>query len=140
MLPVKKKKINIRKRWFYYLVLDYENKMAIHQRQGKDIWQDLYELPLIETAFQSDIKKILKEAEKKKLISHKEYELVKVSPEIRQQLSHQLIAGQFIKLLLKKKPVRDNKWLWVLKSKIGKYAFPQFINQYLREKKSGDSL
>ena len=47
-LPVKGKKITIRKRWFYYLLLEYKNKMLIHQRTVKDIWQLLYEFPLIE--------------------------------------------------------------------------------------------
>jgi A/G-specific adenine glycosylase len=140
ILPVKKKKITIRKRWFYYLVLEFENNIAIRQRLEKDIWRGLYEFPLVETVFQSDIKAILKEAEKKKLIRHKEYELVMVSPVNKQPLSHQLIAGQFIKLRLKKKPARDYKWVWILKTRIGKYAFPRFINQFLREKKSGYSL
>ena len=48
-LPVKEKKISIKKRWFYYLVIEHENKMAIRQRTGKDIWQQLYEFPMIET-------------------------------------------------------------------------------------------
>jgi len=45
-----------------------------------------------------------------------------------------LISGQFIKLNLKKKPQLSNDWQWAPKSKIKKYAFPQFINQYLRKK------
>ena len=38
-LPVKEKRINIRKRWFYYLVFEYKNEIAIRQRTEKDIWQ-----------------------------------------------------------------------------------------------------
>jgi A/G-specific adenine glycosylase len=144
-LPVKKNRIRIRKRWFYYLVLEYENKIAIRRRTGKDIWQDLYEFPLIETANSCDAKIILKETEKKKWILKKGYELQFVSPLYKQKLSHQFIAGQFIKISLKKKPRLFNKeiyagWQWVMKNRIGKHAFPQFIKQFLAEKTGRQSV
>ena len=87
-----------------------------------------------------DKKKILQLAEKKKWLTKKNYELLTVSPLFKQQLSHQLIAGQFIKIKLKQKPTAFKEWLWVTKNKAGKYAFPQFINQYLREKAGQQSL
>jgi A/G-specific adenine glycosylase len=139
-LPVKEKKITIRKRWFYYLVVEYKNEIAIRQRTEKDIWQYLYEFPLIEAAGEIDKKKILQAAEKKKWLTKKNYELLTVSPLFKQQLSHQLIAGQFIKVKLKQKPNLEKEWLWVSKNKAAKYAFPQFINQYLREKAGQQSL
>lgn len=149
-LPVKKKKISIRKRWFYFLVLEYNNtpgsyRVAVRRRKEKDIWQDLYEFPLIETATECSAKKILQEAEKKKWIWKKGYELLSVSPLYKQQLSHQLVAGRFIRLILKKKPGLNHDpmaagWLWVMKNKIGKYAFPQFINQYLRESRAAGKM
>jgi A/G-specific adenine glycosylase len=139
-LPVKEKKITVRKRWFYYVVLEYKNEMAIRQRTEKDIWQDLYEFPLIEAEKEADKKTILQQIEKKKWLLKKDYELLSISSLFRQQLSHQLIAGQFIKLQLKKKPVLKNDWVWVTKPKAMAYAFPQFINQYLREPQTVQSL
>jgi len=139
-LPVKEKKITIRKRWFYYLVLEYKNEIAIRQRTEKDIWQDLYEFPLVESAGEMDKEKILQEAEKKKWLTKKNYTLLTVSPLFKQQLSHQLIAGQFIKVKLNQKPAVDKEWLWLTKNKAGSYAFPQFINQYLRAKTGQPSL
>ena len=139
-LPVKEKKITIRKRNFYYLVLEYENKIAIRQRIEKDIWLDLYEFPLIEAATELDTKTISKEAEKKKWITPKNYEVISISPLFKQQLSHQLITGQFIKIKLKRKPDLMNNWLWMEKTKTSKYAFPQFINQYILNNKGQQSL
>ncbi len=138
-LPVKEKKTSIRQRWFYYLVLEYQNKpdsyrVAIRRRIEKDIWQDLYEFPLIETTNECNTKTILQKAEKKKWILKNGFELISVSPLFKQQLSHQLITGQFIRLSLRKKPVLNNDWLWAIQNKFGKYAFPQFINQFLRIK------
>ena len=126
-LPVKEKKVRIKKRWFYYLVAEYKNKIAIQQRTGKDIWQDLFEFLLIETRSAYDSKRILKEAEKKKLLIPREYELISISPLFKQQLSHQLIAGQFISLRLKQKPDRKDGYLLVSKNKLNQYAFPKII-------------
>ena len=47
--PVKKGKTEVRPRWFNYLVIRCGCEILIGQRTGKDIWQNLYEYPLIET-------------------------------------------------------------------------------------------
>jgi A/G-specific adenine glycosylase len=100
----------------------------------------LYEFPLIESASELDRKSILQLIEKRKWLSGNNYELLSISSLFKQQLSHQLIAGQFIKIKLKQKPVSKTDWLWMTKTKAAKYAFPQFINQYLQEKTGTQSL
>lgn len=135
-LPVKEKRLTIKKRWFYYLVLEHEGKTAIRQRTGKDIWQQLYEFPMMEMDKEQDLNTILLQAEKKGLLQKRNYDLISVSSPYKQQLSHQLIAGQFIKINLKKIPgVKNNpvaaRWLWLANNKLSKYAFPKFINLYL---------
>lgn len=133
-LPVKEKKISIRKRWFFYMVLEYKNEIAIRQRIEKDIWQQLFEFPLIEAGEEQSQKSLLLTAEKKRWLEKKNVGEIISSPLFRQQLSHQLIAGQFIKIQLKQKSKQPNDWIWVKKEKLAKYAFPKFINQFLLEK------
>lgn len=48
-LPVKNKKSSIKNRYLNYLILKKNNEIVIQQRTEKDIWQQLFELPLIET-------------------------------------------------------------------------------------------
>lgn len=132
ILPVKEKKIRIRKRWFYYLLLEHKGKLAIRQRMEKDIWQQLFEFPLIESNTEMPSKEVLKKAMTNKWFAKDEYELQSLSPVMKQQLSHQLIAGQFLSLKLKKKPSGD--WIWVDKKELKEYAFPRFINQFFEEK------
>jgi len=49
-LPVKIKKITIKKRYFNYLVwLNPYGQTLLQKRKGKDIWHGLYEFPLLET-------------------------------------------------------------------------------------------
>lgn len=50
VLPVKLKKLKIRERWFNYFVAQEGNKILIKQRGPGDVWQQLYDFPLIETA------------------------------------------------------------------------------------------
>lgn len=133
-LPVKEKKISIRKRWFFYMVLEYKNEIAIRQRIEKDIWQQLFEFPLIEADEEQSQKSLLLTAEQKQWLEKKNVGEIISSPLFRQQLSHQLIAGQFIKIELKQKSKQPNDWIWVKKEKLAKYAFPKFINQFLLEK------
>lgn len=139
-LPVKEKKITIRNRWFYYLVPEYRGQTAIRQRTEKDIWQQLFEFPLVETGQEQDAKHILRQAEKNGWLQKGSYEVVAVSPLFRQQLSHQLIAGQFIRLKLKNKPPSPEDpmttgWLWIKGNSLADYAFPGIINQYLERAK-----
>jgi A/G-specific adenine glycosylase len=48
-LPVKEKKIKVRKRYFNFLVIKTgDDKTILTERKGKGIWQGLYQFPLIE--------------------------------------------------------------------------------------------
>ncbi len=48
-LPVKIKKLNIKKRYFNYLVfVSRDQKTLFNQRTGKGIWQGLFEFPMLE--------------------------------------------------------------------------------------------
>ena len=92
--------ISIKKRWFYYLVLEYNNKIAICQRTAKDIWQGLYEFPLIETTSAAEPAGIIKQAVQQKWLKPKGYTIKTISPLYKQQLSHQHITGQFIIVII----------------------------------------
>ncbi|MBK5270285.1 MAG: A/G-specific adenine glycosylase, partial [Bacteroidia bacterium] len=131
-LPVKEKRISIRKRFFYYLVMEYKNRTVIRQRSEKDIWQQLYEFPLVEVDGLVGQNKILQQFEKKEWLHKKNYEIIAVSALLKQKLSHQLIYGQFIRVRLRQKPSLQKNWQWIFKKKLSSFPFPQLINQYLQ--------
>ena len=135
-LPVKEKKITIKQRWFYYLVMEYKNEVAIVQRTGKDIWKDLYEFPLIEATKEMSEKNIIKQLNLKEWLAITDYIVTSISPLFKQQLSHQLITGRFITIKLKRKVKLQADFQWVTKEKLKSFAFPQFINQYLKGEKN----
>ncbi|MBK7291879.1 MAG: A/G-specific adenine glycosylase [Chitinophagaceae bacterium] len=133
-LPVKEKKITIKQRWFYYIIMEYKNEVAIVQRTGKDIWKDLFEFPLIEAKKEMSEKNIIKQLNLKEWLVPTDYTVISISPLFKQQLSHQLITGKFITIKLKRKVKLQPDWQWVTKGKLKSFAFPQFINQYLKAK------
>lgn len=130
-LPVKEKKISVKKRWFYYLIVQHENEILIRERIEKDIWQHLFEFTLVETTKEEDINTIVNSTTAKKLFARDRFEIITVSPPLKQQLTHQLINGKFIYLRIFTKPATVDNFVWVKKEKLKVYAFPKFITQYL---------
>ncbi len=131
-IPLKSKKLKKRKRYFQYLVLeDNAGQTVIEQRSGKDIWQGLWQFPLIENDSLldtvPDISSVVSGLKVAEVFPSKVY---------KQQLTHQTIHTQFFKFRLKGK--LDSKQLLIGKCikifDIPTYAFPKSIAMYLEEK------
>jgi A/G-specific adenine glycosylase len=131
-LPIKHKKIVLKQRWFYFLLPSYRGQLPVKIRADKDIWQGLATFPMLETEKETLLKALLKLAEKNKLIPANAYVVESISSLYRQTLSHQIIAGQFIRIRLRKKPLLDKEWNWLDAAALQSQAFPQLINQYLQ--------
>lgn len=127
-LPVKQKKIRIRNRFLYYLVLSAGTSVAIRQRTGKDIWQDLHEFILMENdeaLEQSDLNRLSNWG-----IHQKEEKLISISEVYNHQLTHQKITSQFVHIRIGNKfPIEGFEW--VTKDKMKTLAFPRMISRYL---------
>ncbi|AXT62182.1 A/G-specific adenine glycosylase [Aquimarina sp. AD10] len=96
VLPVKLKKLKIKKRYFNYIVLLINNSQTIiQQRVGNGIWKGLYEFPLIENET-IDITKITSDTTIKNIIEDKNYEIVLYNEDpIIHKLSHQHLYTKF---------------------------------------------
>lgn len=128
-LPVKEKTLLRKHRWFYYFLFEYDGKILVNLRTGKDIWQNLNEFYLLETEEQvrwdeKSVKHWLKEQ-----IGIYKAAVTFISPVSVQQLTHQQIKGQFIKVELSSIPPFLNHYNWQPVKKIGKLAFPKFITE-----------
>ena len=93
ILPVKLKKLKIRKRWFNYFVGKTNHEILIKQRQPGDVWQHLYDFPLIETAG-DDFENSLDFSEKIKNMFG-ENVVIKPLEAKKHILTHQIIYVQF---------------------------------------------
>lgn len=97
ILPVKLKSLKVKKKYFNFIViLSEDGKTVLEQRQGKGIWQNLYQFPLIETVKSSDISIIKKELKVLKLLKNRTFELSLYNEaEIIHKLSHQHLYTRF---------------------------------------------
>ena len=138
--PVKSKTLVLKQRWFYFLILSFRGRVAVRVREQKDIWQGLYEFPLLETTAAATWSVLARQAEKKGWVIAKHYQTDQVSALYRQSLSHQSIAWQFIHVTVKKKPALSADWKWVSFDTLDQLAFPQFINQHLKASSRQASL
>jgi len=138
-LPVKGKKSPVHKRWFYYVVGEYEGKFGIQQRTENEIWQNLFQFSLIETKSEKSDRYILTKAIQNKILNKNSFELVAVSENYRQQLSHQTIYGKFFRIKHIRTPENNHQLNWVSPASLKKFAFPKLINQYLQENMNGSN-
>ncbi len=102
-LPVKQKKQKIRNRYFNYFHIKYNNRVLIVKRRGKDIWKNLYELPLIEVPKKTSPEQLFSSPLWAKIIGKTDYIIETISKEYIHILSHQKIHARFVLLKLKHK-------------------------------------
>jgi A/G-specific adenine glycosylase len=95
LLPLRKKPSRKRKRYFHYLVVFHNGSTYIRQRTGKDIWEQLYEFPLIETGRAVSPVRLEKLTAWHDLFGGRDIRLLKTSRTIKHQLTHQEINARF---------------------------------------------
>ncbi|PKP46020.1 MAG: A/G-specific adenine glycosylase [Bacteroidetes bacterium HGW-Bacteroidetes-12] len=97
-LPIKQNKTKQRFRYFNYLVfISEENTILLHKRIENDIWKNLYDFPLIETAEPIENIELLLTQSDFLQFKHQLHTLtfIKKSTPIKHILSHQKIMATF---------------------------------------------
>jgi A/G-specific adenine glycosylase len=134
-LPLKKKKTKVSARYFHYLLIENKNQVLIHKRTQKDIWQNLYDFPLIETAVDTDVKALLQANSFKAMIAKTTCQVLAVSEMYKHVLSHQHLHVRFYRIRLSK-PLTKLKLenaLVIAKDELLQYAVPRLIERYLEK-------
>jgi len=119
--PVKTKKQEVRNRFFHYLIFNIHGNTYIQQRKGRDIWEELYQFPMIETE-SDDTPEIVKKIYGTSLLE--------TSSPVKHLLSHQRISARFYHIhstdIL---PSED--WILIQSSNIQDFPIPRLIDKYL---------
>jgi A/G-specific adenine glycosylase len=130
ILPVKNKKVKIRSRFMYYLVLEHQGEKLVRKRIEKDIWQNLYEFVLRETD-EPEAERALGQVSFWGLspaISKKK-EIV-LSEEFTHVLTHQRIKSRFLYATINQR-IEIPGYVWITDSAFSKLPLPRLINRYL---------
>ena len=134
MLPVKLKKKPQTTRYFQYLYIRQESVSGFHtflrKRLGEDIWKGLYEFPLIESETEPDPDQIVQTTDWKNLFVKTSIHINKVYPQVKHQLTHQLIKAMFIEIEID--PAGQIPGLIrIPEQEIGSYPVPRLIDRFI---------
>ena len=129
-LPVKIKAKKVKKRYFNYLVfLSEDQKTIIEERNGKGIWEKLYQFPLIETSQEVNVEILSQNEEFKKLTDGKNFSIsIFNDQDIIHKLSHQHLYTKFWIITLNELPVKG-----LPVKNITNYPFLTLINNFINE-------
>jgi len=120
LLPVKSKKVNVKKRYFHYLIFQENDLTILEKRNEKDIWQHLYQFPMIESENT--------ETPQNEIFTDK----YNVSEEITHILTHQKITAKFYHFNFIPNNL-EKKWNKIKLSDIQNYPLPRIIDRYLEK-------
>lgn len=132
--PVKSKKNAVRTRWFNFLVFEDGKKIIIEKRKEKDIWNSLFQFPLVETETFADSSEIINIICQKKIAAKSHMRVAGVSSVIQHKLSHQTIMAQFIRIFLPHEKIKMQPgWMAVKMPDLKKFGFPKLIVNYFEK-------
>ncbi len=134
-LPVKEKKLKIRNRHFHYFFLIHDRTTAVRCRLQKDIWQNLFEFPVIESDFDSNSAVVAEQ-----FIKDHNLKAAPCKPQlsVNQKLTHQQLKIHVYTIQVEERPVlRDFQWIGL--HEISNFAFPRTLARFLQQHEHKDS-
>lgn len=134
-LPVKEGKTIVKPRYFNYLHIRNKGVILLSQRREKDIWQNLYEYPLIETGQEMDFAGLQQTEEYLRLMEGTgDIQVLRMLEMPKHVLSHRIIYARFYELEISRFTANMDAYLKVREREEEKYAVSRLIELY-RERK-----
>lgn len=113
ILPIKKKKAELKHRYFHYTMYFSDNQTIIEKRTGMDIWRNMYQFPLVETDGESTLEKPFFAT--------------------REVLSHQVIHAEFFVRNVEKLPELSQNQQIIAFDDIVNYPMPKVMTEFLKK-------
>ena len=114
--------------------MNLDTKTYLHQRGPKDIWQGLYEFPLIETTQATNVEELLKSEPFQTLTDGQSFTILGTSPTKKHVLSHQHIFAQCIHIKLDKKATALNQYTEIDLKNLHDYPTSRLMELFLELK------
>lgn len=128
--PVKQGRTKIRDRYFHYLHLQADGQTLLHRREAGDIWQGLYEFPLIETTEATDFTTLIQSEIARNWLGAGPFTLREMRPMARHQLSHQRLHTTFYRIELEELPSIEST-IAIREEELDDYAVARLTEKYL---------
>lgn len=134
--PVKQNKIKTRNRYFHYLYIINGDTIYLNRRGKGDIWEGLYEFPLIETNQPCDLLALQQTENFRQLFEGcGKVELTVDTSHIKHVLSHQILYASFYRVTIEKSGPELDTYLPVKREELDKFAVSRLIHIYLEKLK-----
>jgi A/G-specific adenine glycosylase len=129
-LPVKLNKLKIRERFFNYFLIVEGDEILMNKRGEKDIWANMYDLPMVETDA------LVPENELIKLLQVSDFfgggtKIIEISPVYRHILTHQRLNVRFITVQPGTVKLKE-EWFYSKVENLQKLALPKVIFIFLK--------
>lgn len=127
MRPLKEKKIKSKNRYFHFMEFNENDRLYLEKRMKKDIWQHLFQFPMIEVQEELDVTTV-------KQMLNQQYGMlpVDVSEPIKHILTHQRIYAYVWKFdSFPAASLIPSGWLSIQKSDLQDYPIPRLLDRYL---------
>lgn len=126
ILPVKLRKMSVKTRYFSYVLIRSDGKIAIRRRSAGDIWQGLWEPFLLETREKAGVEVVLEHCSGWGTLT-----LLKEG--VKHVLTHRVILADFYLLEASSQPPLPEGYIWVDESSFDDYAKPRLIEMLMEE-------
>ena len=138
--PVKSHKAKTRNRYFHYFYILHDGATWLSRRGGKDIWEGLYEFPLIETEQPMDFAALQgTEAFRRLFDGAGDLAVTADLSGVKHVLSHQVLYAAFYRVELEKESRALRDYLRIPLSDMDRYAVPRLIHLYLERLERGET-
>ena len=129
-LPVKLNKLKIKERYFNYFLIIKNEEILLNKRDEKDIWANMYDLPLMETNHLIEPKVLMALPQ---IIGKfgESAEIVEISQVYKHILTHQRLYVRFIKLNTETIKLEQN-WFFTKVENLKKFALPKIIFIFIK--------
>lgn len=134
VLPAKQHKTKTTNRYFNYFYVSAGDYTYIHKRTENDIWKNLFELPLIETADATSETELISSPEFRALIAQNESPVISLPlQQVKHVLSHRVIYANFYKVTLPESTHSFKGYKRVRKEDLDQYAISRLVQLFLEK-------
>jgi len=129
-LPKKLKTVKIRERFFNYFLVTDGDSILMNKRDEKDIWANMYDLPLIETPARLSAQEMMELPRTKAMFGNNLVIIESFQPK-KHVLTHQHIHAQFIRIAAQEEIKLEQKWIYARVNNLKTMALPKIIFLFL---------
>ncbi|MDR1864152.1 MAG: A/G-specific adenine glycosylase [Bacteroidales bacterium] len=131
LLPVKSKTSNIKTRYFHYLVVNEHDATYLQRRSDGDIWNGLYEFPMIETGAATEMTDLSASGQWQAWFGRQSARIASASEEVIHRLTHRILKIRFYEIWVDQPPAFKQGQIRVKWDDVHLYAVPKVMDNYL---------